>query len=211
MTNFHAAKKWSQHGLENRKRGGIESASGPGSSISSTKSARKLIIDTIKNENIKRVLDLGCGDWNWMKTIRKEFADVYYEGWDCSTEIVAELNDEHGNDNTKFYERDIIVEEYGQFDLVICRDVLFHLSIENALKVLSNIERAGIPNLITSSFLDITKNTDIRPYNHIKEDWGFYKINLNIEPFNMGDFMTESIPENILTNGYVRSICLYRI
>ena len=208
MSNFEAAKEWSQFGLENRKRGGIESASGPGSSMSVTGSARKLILDTIENKNIERVLDLGCGDWNWMKTIRNEFSDVYYEGWDCNTEIIEELNSKHGNENTKFYVKDIITESYGNFDLIICRDVLFHLTMTNALKVLSNIDDAGIPNLITSSFLDITENIDIRQYNHIK-GWGFYKINLNIEPFNMADFLVDSIQEDIKNEGYVRSICLY--
>lgn len=210
MSNYTAAKEWSLKGLKNRDRGGIESASGPGSSIAATGSARSLILDTIKSKNIQRVLDLGCGDWNWMKTIRNEFADVYYEGWDRSSEIIQSLNDEYGNENTKFYERDIISETYGKFDLVICRDVLFHLSMDNALKVLSNIDEAGIPHLITSSFLDITKNTDIRPYNKVK-GWGFYKINLNIEPFNMEELLDTSIRENISNDGFVRSICLYSI
>lgn len=210
MSNFESAKEWSQFGLENRKRGGIESASGPGSAMAVTGSARELILNTIKEKKVSRVLDLGCGDWNWMKTIRNEFSDVYYEGWDCNTEIIESLNTEHGNENTKFFVKDIITESYGEFDLVICRDVLFHLTMVNALKVLGNIDQAGIPNLITSSFLDITENTDIRQYNHIK-GWGFYKINLNIEPFNMSDFLVESIKEDIKNEGYVRSICLYSI
>lgn len=179
MSNFQGAKEWSQFSLERMRARGLESASGAGSYNSVTDSTKKLITDTVHNKNIKRIIDLGCGDWNWMSTIRGEFSDVYYEGWDANDEIIAMLNEKHGNENTKFYVKDITEEKLSNFDLVICRDVLFHLDMSNGLKVLNNIDEANIPHLITSCFLDITENTNIVPYNEVTNQWGFYKINLN--------------------------------
>lgn len=211
MSNFEGAKQFAEFGLNQKKSGSRESASGPGSANAVTKTAKKLIVDTVKNKGIKRIVDLGCGDWNWMKTIRQEFSDVYYEGWDANQEMIDNLNDEFGNENTKFYVKDITTDKLDNFDLAICRDVLFHMEFSNALKVLTNIDNADIPHLITSCFLKVEKNTNISPYNHIRSDWGFYKINLNIEPFNMSDFLVESLEEDIVNDGYVRSICLYSI
>lgn len=212
MSNFEGAKEWAQMAFDRKKNRGVESASGAGSFNAVTGSAKKLITDTVKNNNIKRIVDLGCGDFNWMSTIRDEFSDVYYEGWDANEEMIVELNDQYGNDNTKFYMKDITEEKLSNFDLVICRDVLFHLEFANSLKVLRNIDEAQIPHLITSCFLDVTKNTNIVPCpDKISQQWGFYKINLNLEPFNMSDFLVESLEENIRNDGYVRSICLYSL
>lgn len=211
MTNFEGAKQFASFGLERKKLGRRESASGPGSSNSVTDVSKSLIIDTIKDKKIKRIIDLGCGDWNWMSTIRNQFSDVYYEGWDANQGMIDHLNKTYGNNNTKFLYKDIVDAEYSNFDLAICRDVLFHLDFQHSLRVLSNIDRANIPNLITTSFLEISKNTNIRQYNHIVTDWGFYKINLNIEPFNMKEFMVCSREEPIQNEGYTRSICLYSV
>ena len=211
MSNFEGAKKFAAFGWDEKEKGNRESASGPGSKNSVTETAKTLILETIKEKKVKRIIDLGCGDWNWMSTIREEFADVYYEGWDAHEGMVEELNKTYGNENTKFLYKDIVDAEYGEFDLAICRDVLFHLDFKHSQKVLSNLDSAGIPNLITTSFLDVKTNTNIRRYNHIMGDWGFYKINLNIAPFNMEEFLVKSVEENISNEGYTRSICLYSI
>jgi len=65
---------------------------------------------------------------------------------------------------------------------------------------------------ITTSYNDVTKNTNIKEYCNIK-NWGFYNINLNLMPFNMHKYMIQSINETNNTDkatGYKRYINLYK-
>ena len=69
-----------------------ESISGLGSDIKITK---KLVTDLnnfIKSNNIKSILDLGCGDFNWMKNIIKNNHELYYLGIEIVKDIVNTNN-----------------------------------------------------------------------------------------------------------------------
>ena len=46
-----------------------ESVSGPGSSIQVTANVRNIISDLVLRHKIKLLLDLPCGDFNWMKEV----------------------------------------------------------------------------------------------------------------------------------------------
>lgn len=75
ITNFYAAKQFIKNSRESNAH---ESISGPGSSVLNTVEIRDLLQDVIINYNIKSILDLGCGDWNWFQLIN--LSGVQYEG-----------------------------------------------------------------------------------------------------------------------------------
>ena len=52
---------------------GGESRSGAGSTLEITEKIRKDIVKLIKEKDIKSIVDLGCGDFNWMKEIGISF------------------------------------------------------------------------------------------------------------------------------------------
>lgn len=78
ITNFTEAKSFIN---QSRELSIHESISGPGSSVKNTTEARNLITTSIQKLQIKSILDLGCGDWNWFKLI--DLTGVSYEGWDA--------------------------------------------------------------------------------------------------------------------------------
>lgn len=176
-SNFEAAKKY----VEMKRVHNEESLSGPGSHIKNTKEIIYIINEIIKKKQPNKILDLGCGDWNWFKMI--ELGDCHYEGWDCDEQMILNNKNLYKKD---FFVKDIVTEEYPQVDLIICRDVLFHLPKEMAVKVIEKVQKAS-KYFISTTFKNVSNNTDIKDYANI-DGWGYYQINLDIAPFNLEQY-----------------------
>jgi len=203
-TNFESAKKWIEQKLKSKDK--VESISGPGSYIENATESCSLISDTIIKYNIKSILDLGCGDFNYFKTIN--ISNISYVGWDVSQEMITDNINKYGNKNIKFEVKDIITNEYPKVDLIICRDVFFHLDQSFTSKCLDKIKK-NCKFFISTSFNNINKNENIKSYNNI-DNWGFYPINLNISPFNLNNSIKKIVCEKkIKSNGEKRFINLY--
>lgn len=210
-SNFAAANTFVERGFA-KKQAGRESVSGPGSSLVAAAQALDLIRATIINQNLKSVLDLGCGDWNWMQKADfpdfGEGLDVSYEGWDASERIVASLQQEFGMGKIKFKLKDITTSALPKVDLIIARDVLFHIDESITLRMLEEIKKS-CRYFISSSWLGVDENTNIRPAPNIK-GWGFYQINLNISPFKLAENLVQAIRESDCHyQGRHRFICLF--
>lgn len=207
--NFAAAQAFVEFGLREQQAGRRESASGPGSAVSAAGESLSLLDAVVKEYAVTSILDLGCGDWNWMRHAGwRETATVHYEGWDAHPGLVERLTEQFGNERTRFRLADITTAPLPKVDLVVCRDVLFHIRIDLAQKVVQRVrENRGL--LISTSFLNLKSNADIRPYLPI-ENWGFYLINLDIAPFDLEPYRVRAIREQkCSSNGQPRSVCLY--
>ena len=202
-SNFEEAKFFVNHyrGIDK------ESLSGPGSTIKNTSEVRKLIQTFLINNNIKSILDLGCGDWNWFSLL--DLRETSYLGWDADTDMIVSHLFNYGGDNIEFDVKDIVLEPYPQSDLIICRDVLFHMPIQMALSVLNKIKKS-CKYLISTSFREVDINTGIGDKN-----WGYYNINLNIDPFNLSKHEVSykremlGVSQNAISLSAKRFICLY--
>lgn len=204
ITNFKEAKNFINYSRQENKH---ESISGPGSSISNTTEVRQLIQETIHEYDIKSILDLGCGDWNWFKEIDLHNLDYY--GWDADEEMIQSNKSRFGKPNIHFSTYDIVLSDYINVDLIICRDVLFHMPIHLANKIINKSKRA-CNFFISTSFRDVDFNKGIGDVN-----WGYYPINLNKTPFNLATFekkyireMLGASPDGIILSPK-RYICLY--
>lgn len=205
ITNFNEAKLWMKNKRLNSNN--LESLSGPGSYEKNTTETVNLINNTILKYNIKSILDLGCGDWNWFKYIN--IKDISYNGWDCDDIMIKSNKEKYGKNNINFEVKDIVLDEYINVDLIICRDVLFHIDKTIAEKILFKIKN-NCKYFISTSYNDVQKNTNIKEYCNIK-NWGFYTINLNLMPFNLKNYMIVSLNEiNNTDNGNKRYINLYK-
>lgn len=213
-SNFSAAKEFTELGIRERNLGRRESASGPGSSVANTDEIHKLIFDTVNKYNVSSILDLGCGDWAWMsiliRNIRKERV-LRYIGWDASTKLIDELRESYGDNETTFECKDITLEPYPKVDLIICRDVLFHLSPENISIVLNKVKASHANLFISTSYDSNNAANNIENNNNI-ENWFFHTVNIDLPPYGMDKFKIHSIKE--LRNSHKninRYVTLYNI
>lgn len=198
-TNFHAARKFVELGLSEKLAGKRESASGPGSYLSNTKEIRELLINTVNNKKIASILDLGCGDWNWMSqtiTDLRNIKEVFYTGWDANEKLIDELNLKYADNCTTFEQKDLILDNYPTVDLIIIRDVLFHLHPRFVKRVLSKIKDSQTPWLISTTY-DTQANSNeltIKNNNNI-ENWYFHLINLSIKPYYLKKYEVDKVEE----------------
>ena len=203
-SNFEEAKFFVNHYRQIDK----ESLSGPGSTIKNTSEVRELIQTFLNKNNIKSILDLGCGDWNWFNLLNLD--DASYLGWDADSDMINSNQINYGNTNVNFDAKDIVLEPYPQSDLIICRDVLFHMPIDMALHILNKIKKS-CKYLISTSFREIDINVGIGDKN-----WGYYNINLNIDPFNLSKHEVSykremlGVSRRSISLCAKRFICLYK-
>lgn len=154
-----------------------ESISGFGSELKQTEKIIKELNTLILNYKIKNILDLPCGDFNWMQKVNLE--KVNYIGGDI-VENLIEINNKKfsTSKNINFKKINLIKDKIDNFDLIINRDCLVHLSNKDILLSLENIKKSNSKYLLTTNFFDVEENLDI-----ITGDWR--KINLLKKPFNL--------------------------
>jgi len=152
-----------------------ESFSGAGSTVQATKYLVRELDDLLRRYSVKSILDLPCGDFNWMRYV--DLAGIDYLGADCVEELIALNRNNHPERN--FVKLDLLNDTLPTVDLIICRDCLFHFPNDDIEKALSNIKRSGSKFILTTSF-------SWKTYPNIDISMGdFRRINLEIEPFNL--------------------------
>jgi hypothetical protein len=125
----------------------------------------------MKHLGAKSLVDIGCGDWNWMK---RGSLDFTYTGVDVVPEVIQD-NQRHARPGVNFAVCNAIAGPIPPADVALCREVLFHLSFADARAVVANIKRAA-RYLIATTDLDIAINSDI-------QSGDFRRINLLLRPF----------------------------
>lgn len=158
--------------------GGNNSVSGEGSDNAQTASVRSALPNIFSAHKIKTLLDIPCGDFNWMKTV--DLAILEYTGADIVREIVDKNNSLFASANRKFLKLNLIQDTLPQVDLVFCRDCLVHLSFADIHSSLENICSSGAKYLLTTTFTECEINEDI-----VSGDWRI--LNLMKYPFNFPD------------------------
>jgi 2-polyprenyl-3-methyl-5-hydroxy-6-metoxy-1,4-benzoquinol methylase len=162
----------------NNSWGSSESKSGPRSRVSANKKLLNLLDEFVVSHDIKTITDCGCGDFNWMRLFDFEKLDSY-TGIDIVSPLIDSNNEKYGSNKVSFQCLSVIEDEIPTSDLIICKDVLFHLSYEDALKTIGNIRNSGVKYLISTTFSDF-HNIDIKS--------GHWRpINLLSEPFLLGE------------------------
>jgi SAM-dependent methyltransferase len=159
---------------ENNLWGSAESISGSGSEIQNTKVIQNELPVLLRKFNIKSILDIPCGDWNWMKNV--DLCGASYIGADIVEPLIK--SNRINYPNVDFRVMDLINDPLPKVDLIFTRDCLGHLSNSNVLKALKNCEESKSKYLLATSFTKWNINPDI-------EDGGWKCINLMIPPFQL--------------------------
>ncbi|HEX2978578.1 MAG TPA: class I SAM-dependent methyltransferase [Candidatus Babeliales bacterium] len=169
-----------------------ETNSGCGSSLYNTQLIRQEIPRIIKQYGVESLLDIPCGDFNWMK-----FVDlgIDYIGADIVGSLINENKRMHQGEKRTFVQLNIITDWLPKADLILCRDCLVHLSIAQIWQTLRNIKRSGCKYLLTTCYSETQTNSDISA-------GSWRTINLTKEPFNF------PMPLLSVNEGYEGDKCL---
>lgn len=172
---------------------GKESLSGPGSDYEQTKYLIPEISNLIKSLDIKTILDIPCGDFNWMKKI--DLSNVKYTGGDIVEELINKNKKTYGSKNISFFVIDIVNNSLQKSDLVIVRDCFVHLPNNDVMKAINNIKDSGSKYLLTTNFTweSVMKN------NYDIEVGQWRRLNLTQDPYNF------KYPEKIIVEGNIQS------
>ena len=95
--------------------------------------------DFITSRKISTVLDVGHGDWEMWKEY--SFAEVDYLGLDIAAGLSEEIQAKYGKENRKFQYYDFEGSNLPSADLLICKDVLQHLSSSDCVALLEKMKQ----------------------------------------------------------------------
>lgn len=107
-----------------------------GSYIENTLEYNSQVIKLIKENNIKSVIDIGCGDWQSSYLIYEQLENIDYLGIDCVDSVINRNIETHLKYNFKCLNILENLDELGDSDLFIIKDVLQHWRLEDIYKLL---------------------------------------------------------------------------
>jgi SAM-dependent methyltransferase len=146
--------------IHDRQMWGGESRSGAGSSFEETLTVQQELPKLVREIGVRSVLDAACGDYYWMKEVNLDVD--HYVGVDIVPEMIARNQAMYGSDKVSFMCADIKNDVLPKVDLIICRDVLVHLSFKDGKRAIDNFRRSGSKYLLTTSYPGLlTRNRNI--------------------------------------------------
>jgi len=182
FTNIYKTNYWN----------GINSKSGTGSDLHTTRIMRPQLIEMINRRKFKTMVDAPCGDFFWMKDTIKYLEIDKYIGVDIVKEMIDKNNEQYSIDSIiSFQHGDVVNQALPKVDLIFSRDCLVHFSYETAKKILRNYIDSGSEYLLMTTFM-----SDQRQYGDIL-DGQWRAINFLKQPMNLPK------PEEILLEGCV--------
>jgi SAM-dependent methyltransferase len=180
-----------------------ESRSGPGSTAARTESLRLRLAELLRELSIRSLLDIPCGDFNWMRLT--DMPAVDYTGADIVPELVRENARLYGGPRRRFIHADLTRGPLPRVDLVLCRDGLVHLSYSDIERALETMKRSGSTYLLLTTFTDCNRNTDVGPGQ-------FRSLNFMRAPFRFPPALRMLEDGPMLDGSYPdQSLALYRL
>jgi len=157
-----------------------ESLSGPGSTIAATSTLRRELPSVLTSLGATSLLDIGCGDFNWMSAVDLPCS---YIGVDIVPEVIERNIEDYSRVDRVFFVLDAVADELPSADAAICREVLFHLSLADAKALLRNLRATGARYLLATSDPSVRFNADI-------PTGAWRDVNLALKPYGLGQPMS---------------------
>lgn len=136
----------------------------------------------LQENEIRSVVEVGCGDWRVSRYI--SWGDIQYNGIDIVKPVIEENKKKYGSPTIQFTHADACAGELPSADLLICKDVLQHLSNQDIaffLKQTSKYKHCLLTN-------DITDTESASKDNQAIKTGGFHSLNLGEHPFEVKGF-----------------------
>jgi len=147
------------------------SRSGRGSDPEATRRIVRPLSEMLDLLEATTLLDVGCGESTWLNR-----EPPGYIGCDIVPQAVKAAQALHGD--RKYFVADIVTDPLPRRDVILCRDVLMHLPVEQGVQALENFRRTGALWLIATTFEQGTNDRGI-------EVGEFYRINMETPPFEL--------------------------
>lgn len=168
FSEVYAQRVWERRGGKFNGNG-----SGPGSDQARTVEVRECLLSIIKRFNISSMLDAACGSFNWqplfLGEVEQQRPNFRYHGVDIVPSVV-ESNARRWNaakTNWRFDVADMSTASSPwseAYDLILVRDVLFHLTYDKIMCALNNFSRSKSRLLFTTTFPSVDNFN--RPVSH---------------------------------------------
>lgn len=150
--------------------------SGAGSTLAATRTLRDRLPSLLTELGATSLLDVGCGDLHWMSQLE---LPCPYLGIDIVPAVIDRNIAAFGSETRRFAVLNAVSDPLPRADVVLCREVVFHLSFADA--------RALLRNLLTSGCRWVMLTTDSATrFNADIETGGARILNLEIAPFRLG-------------------------
>lgn len=153
-----------------------ETRSGDGSTLAYTEPLRRELPALLARIDARSMLDLPCGDFNWMRHVALP-PGFEYTGADIVPKMIDGLQARHGGPGRRFVCIDALTEPVPDADLWMCRDLIFHLPNADIVRVLERFARSRVGHLL------ITSHAATQGVNTDTFMGGFQLVNLQQPPF----------------------------
>ena len=166
-----------------------KSSSGSGSNLGrATSTSLAILNEAIAKYGVKSMIDVPCGDVNWIFDSYATDSLPLYLGLDITQDVInvnIKRFAHHSNKHFMYWDatncsfpkfRTEASAELQPFDLVHVRDVLQHLPLKNGLRYICNVLKSGARVFVTTTFPGIDSNLNIQA-------GSFYPNNLEKPPF----------------------------
>lgn len=155
-------------------------SSGIGSQMSTTEGYRNFIAEFLSSMKIESVVDAGCGDWGFSHAI--DWSGIDYKGFDIVKSVIDRNEKRFTKPNVHFFHTNFIQEELPPADLLICKDVLQHLPIEDVSTFIKQFSKYKYC-LITN---DVDRGTGTCVNKDVDRSLGAYRfLDLTQPPYNV--------------------------
>jgi hypothetical protein len=156
--------------------GSEETRSGPASSLERTAEIRESLSKLFQDLQIQSLLDCGCGDWNWMKTVN--LSGIQYMGVDIVDQLVTTLQNQFTADSVFFQQMDCTVDPPETADLWLARDFCSVLNFQQILHFFQRFLESKSKYIALTSIDTPKQNVDSIPGN-------IRPLNMRSSPFYM--------------------------
>lgn len=181
--------------------GDADSFSGTGSSLTATGTIRSALPPLLSALNVKVILDVPCGDFNWAREI--DWKPFHYIGADIVSDLIDRNRSLYACDGVEFLTLDVLTDPLPRCDLILCRDLFIHFPNDFVRSALRNIGRSGAQYLLTTQYDGVKSNRDIKL-------GSFRPVNLMLPPFGLPE-PEQSTPDSDYLKLWGRKLALWRL
>lgn len=179
-----------------------ESISGPGSTERATRATREWLRRIITCESIRTIADIPCGDHNWLRHVDLT-PETEYTGYDIVDSVLDKARE--NAPKRRFRRLNAITDIPARYDLIICRDLLVHLTLQNGQNVLENFKKSGSLYLAVTNFPNVQHNDELIESH---PGWGWRPLNMQLPPFLLGPDAIDSVCED---ESWQKHLTLYQL
>ena len=169
-----------------KNRWGNGSGSGSNMTIDNKKYI-ELLESILKDYKIKKICDIGCGDWQFSQNIN--FDNYSYLGIDCVKSVIDENIKKHQKKNIKFQHKSVNENFIPKgYDLIIIKDVIQHWEDKDILSFMQEVINNNKYVFSTNGYKfmrDKTKNNLKK--RDINNQYRYHPVDIDRYPLNALD------------------------